>query len=578
MANATKNMTVKAGNATANVSANVSDSMPGVPCPNPAGYTYTGMRYVPVFADPAEWNINNSYEALEIVLHEGNSYTSKIPVPVGIDIENSQYWALTGNFNAQLEQYRIELEAAKKNIQDIEDKIQYYAEDIGCAANDPTVDCGAAITAFTSSGNEATIKFTKGNYNIMTPVETGECSIVMTDSTFVAQKTMDYAVKLNGSAIHKDIFVECNGYCSGISVTARTYADKLIVSTATEEGVNVTATSDIEVIEVKNTGSNKTTTGVILNCGDSYFGRITPISCLLGMDMHVKEVYVREFHPWRGSALADLEFTGLKLQGGPGIIDWYYDDAMTYAFEGGGGFNFTINNFTSLINETLPMYIAKIDENTVPWTLIYINNASAWDAKAKLRGFNITDPSSTAQFKIVCKGNFPLIANPVGINQYSSVTANNVMPNNSLTWVGIDSYVGVSPKKCVESVYFDGEYKVVPAYPVITNDPAFINITAENITFLPGGVTTFAVTKDQSFIKLFSPFIGPFTSTGGAGSITLENYGNYNCIGVALDAKLNAYKPTITRSGNNVTLSFTGLTPSDNMIFVFSKECEMALG
>ena len=60
--------------------------MPGVPCPVTPGYTYTGMRYVPVFADPAEWSSANSYEPLEIVIHEGNSYTSKTFVPVGIDI------------------------------------------------------------------------------------------------------------------------------------------------------------------------------------------------------------------------------------------------------------------------------------------------------------------------------------------------------------------------------------------------------------------------------------------------------------------------------------------------------------
>ena len=109
MAESTKNMTVGAGNASASVTAVVTDRMPGVPCPTSPGYEYTGMRYVPVFADPAEWSSANSYEPLEIVIHQGSSYTSKTFVPVGIDISDPQYWALTGNYNAQVEQYRQEV-------------------------------------------------------------------------------------------------------------------------------------------------------------------------------------------------------------------------------------------------------------------------------------------------------------------------------------------------------------------------------------------------------------------------------------------------------------------------------------
>ena len=125
MAESTKNMTVGAGSASASVTATVTDQMPGVPCPTAPGYTYTGMRYVPVFSDPPEWSSANSYEPLEIVIHEGNSYTSKTFVPVGIDISNSTYWVLTGNYNAQVEQYRQQVQLfdgrITKNTEDIAD-------------------------------------------------------------------------------------------------------------------------------------------------------------------------------------------------------------------------------------------------------------------------------------------------------------------------------------------------------------------------------------------------------------------------------------------------------------------------
>lgn len=69
---------------------------------------YIGARYVPLFADPAEWNSNRTYEPLTIVIHNGNSYTSRQYVPAGIDITNHEYWANTGNYNAQIEAYRKE--------------------------------------------------------------------------------------------------------------------------------------------------------------------------------------------------------------------------------------------------------------------------------------------------------------------------------------------------------------------------------------------------------------------------------------------------------------------------------------
>ena len=124
MAESTKNMTVGAGSAT------VTDQMPGVPCPTSPGYEYTGMRYVPVFADPPEWSSANSYEPLEIVIHKGNSYTSKTFVPVGIDISDPQYWALTGNYNAQVEQYRQEVSAMQGQVTAMQGQVTQNKDDI----------------------------------------------------------------------------------------------------------------------------------------------------------------------------------------------------------------------------------------------------------------------------------------------------------------------------------------------------------------------------------------------------------------------------------------------------------------
>lgn len=88
---------------------------------------YIGSRYVPLFADPMEWSSAKEYEPLTIVLHEGNSFTSKQFVPVGIDIVNETYWAETGNYNAQVEQYRRETAAVAAENERIRNDIKKLA-------------------------------------------------------------------------------------------------------------------------------------------------------------------------------------------------------------------------------------------------------------------------------------------------------------------------------------------------------------------------------------------------------------------------------------------------------------------
>ena len=77
---------------------------------------YVGARYVPLFADPIDWDSTKTYEPLTVVYNAGNSYTSRQYVPTGIDISNDTYWARTGNYNAQIEQYRSEVATNKTDI------------------------------------------------------------------------------------------------------------------------------------------------------------------------------------------------------------------------------------------------------------------------------------------------------------------------------------------------------------------------------------------------------------------------------------------------------------------------------
>lgn len=83
--------------------------------------TYIGARYVPIF--DGQWDNTKAYKPLVIVEYKGNSYTSKTYVPIGADINNTDYWALTGNYNAQIEAYRQEVEQCKQQVTTYDQRI-----------------------------------------------------------------------------------------------------------------------------------------------------------------------------------------------------------------------------------------------------------------------------------------------------------------------------------------------------------------------------------------------------------------------------------------------------------------------
>ena len=98
---------------------------------------YVGSRYVPIFGrigdETLSWDNTKPYEPLTIVLYNGNSYTSRQFVPIGTPIENTDYWALTANYNAQIQQYRNDLDALGAKLPEGDfsstDTVKKYVDD-----------------------------------------------------------------------------------------------------------------------------------------------------------------------------------------------------------------------------------------------------------------------------------------------------------------------------------------------------------------------------------------------------------------------------------------------------------------
>lgn len=120
---------------------------------------YVGARYVPLFAEPLEWDKTKAYEPLTIVLYQGNSYTSRQYVPANVEITNDAFWAETGNYNAQVEQYRQEVKSfdgrITANTQAIDNEKNRATE----AENKLTQDLEAEINRATAAEEKLSLDF-----------------------------------------------------------------------------------------------------------------------------------------------------------------------------------------------------------------------------------------------------------------------------------------------------------------------------------------------------------------------------------------------------------------------------------
>ena len=140
---------------------------------------YIGSRYVPIFGrkgeDSIEWDNSATYEPLTIVLYQGNSYTSRQFVPVGIEITNQEYWAETGNYNAQIEQYRQEVLQIGAEIDSLKERMVVNVKDYGAVGNGVVDDTDAIETAITAGiANSMPVFFPSGTYLVSGISMTGQ--------------------------------------------------------------------------------------------------------------------------------------------------------------------------------------------------------------------------------------------------------------------------------------------------------------------------------------------------------------------------------------------------------------------
>lgn len=166
---------------------------------------YIGARYVPKFADPVIWNKDLSYEAMTIVTYLGNSFTSKKPVPAGIEIGNNEYWVNTGNYNAQVEEYRqsvIHLENSLSAINATNPPSGYASMSVDSADN------SAALQALVD--NFECVFIPSGNYTLANTITIANNTKIIGNGTLVRANGNRY-----GDILH---VTGCTLSISGITI------------------------------------------------------------------------------------------------------------------------------------------------------------------------------------------------------------------------------------------------------------------------------------------------------------------------------------------------------------------------
>ena len=217
---------------------------------------YVGARYVPVFANPLEWSDTREYEPLTIVTYRGNSYTSMQYVPTSISIADTAYWALTGNYNAQVEAYRAEVRA-------FDDRIN--ANTAAINANAAAIDANTAAIAQEKTDRTTNVMLAFGDSYGVDTISQGPVWCEITANKLQVTKLHNYCV--SGATFNttkeKNFFVQVDKAISEIKNPE--YVKYVGIVGGTNDGSNSIANAIVSLVAKINSAFPNAVIGIGLN-------------------------------------------------------------------------------------------------------------------------------------------------------------------------------------------------------------------------------------------------------------------------------------------------------------------------
>ena len=426
---------------------------------------YIGARYVPIFGrkdeESIEWDNSKSYEPLTVVLHEGNSYTSRQFVPVGIDIKNEDFWALTGNYNAQVEAYRQEVQNVKLLAETNKEDIATNKEDIATNKQD-IADIDANLNALhANTVSEAQSIYTKiteiryrsieefggsitnddnsnifanipentylilqnGQYKINEPIQINFYGILCDkNSEITCTDNMDTAITINNVGNGKyDINLNCDTYTVSTGIEIKNSAANqggtinCKIKNATDTGLKITGSNGYrsDNISITNGNGHHTNIGVLITATDNQLGTIVPVNCNIGVKLSGGNTTIKYLQPWAynytGSEI------GLQIEGSNHRVITYIVDTLKYAINPTNSGELLINNISTTHNKSISTdttYILHITTKTgLSNQHIHIINSN-YDAHTEP-----ADPNDeTTIINDIYLGDFGFASNPYRIN------------------------------------------------------------------------------------------------------------------------------------------------------------------
>ena len=224
---------------------------------------YVGARYVPVFANPLEWSDTREYEPLTIVTYQGNSYTSMQYVPTSISIADTAYWALTGNFNAQVEAYRAEVRAFDDRINANAAAINANAAAIN--ANAAAINANAAAIAQENTYRTTNVMLAFGDSYGVDTISQGPVWCEITANKLQATELHNYCVA--GATFNttkdKNFFVQVDKAISEIKNPE--YVKYVGIVGGTNDGSNSIADAIVSLVAKINSAFPNAVIGIGLN-------------------------------------------------------------------------------------------------------------------------------------------------------------------------------------------------------------------------------------------------------------------------------------------------------------------------
>lgn len=111
------------------------------------------------YANPLQWDITRQYPKNQVVLDtNGDGYLSVQPVPVGVEIDNTDYWTKIGNFSELWSTVKLAITAADEGLKTTASADRASGDLIWL--NNTLYVCTTAITRGTEYGTNNTVKTT----------------------------------------------------------------------------------------------------------------------------------------------------------------------------------------------------------------------------------------------------------------------------------------------------------------------------------------------------------------------------------------------------------------------------------